>query len=268
MTPEQPLARLRVLVTRPADQASRLSVALQNEGAEIVELPSIQIEPPLDWTPVDAAVGGGVYDWIVFTSANGVRFFVERVRLAGKDASWFGPCRVAAIGPETARTLESLGVKPALVPDEYVAEALVATMEDAVPLTGRRVLLPQADIGRDALAVGLEAAGAIVDRVVAYRTVLPVPAPAVLEQLRRGAIDLATFTSASTVRNLVTMLGTDVRALEKCVLACIGPVTAQAAVDLGLQPAIIATNSTIAGLMDAIRGYYVASVTVTGGSTR
>ena len=266
MTAHPVLADLRVLVTRPADQASRLSLALAEEGASVIELPSVQIDPPLDWAAVDAAILRGAYDWVVFASVNGVRFFAERLRSAGQGAAWFRGTRVAAIGPETARALRALGVSPSLVPDEYVAEALVASMADSAPLAGRHVLLPQADIGRDTLASGLEAKGAIVDRVVAYRSVLPTPSRSVVEKLRRGEIDVVTFTSASTVKNLVAMLGSDAPTLKSCILACIGPVTAQTASELGFDPQITASSYTIPGLIDAVKGYYVARVETTGGT--
>lgn len=250
------LSGIRVLVTRPAGQASRLSTALVAEGAEVLELPTIHIDPPLDWTPVDTAIQAGHYDWVVFTSANGVDRFFERLATAGAGSEWFSMTRVAAIGPETAAHLGTRGVRPALVPNEYVAEALVAEMVSFVPLTGRTVLLPGAEIARDTLAVGLSAAGATVDRVTAYRTSAPEPPPAILAQLRSGSVQAATFTSASTVTNLVAMLGRDAEVLNRMVLACIGPVTADAARRHGFEPTITAATYTIPGLVAAMRGYY------------
>lgn len=249
------LAGLTILVTRPAEQASKLTMALQGEGAEVVELPSIQIEPPASWGRMDEAIHRGGCAWVVFTSANGVRFFFERLRSHHLDASWFDGSRVAAIGPETARAIEAEGVRPSLVPDEFVAEALVASLAE-IPLEGQHVLLPRADIARDALADGLEAQGAIVDRVIAYRTVTPSAPPEVLDRLRRGDVDVASFTSSSTVRNLVAMLGPDQETLRRLTIACIGPVTAATARDLGLEPSIVATTYTIPGLVAAIRSYY------------
>ncbi|MBI4214145.1 MAG: uroporphyrinogen-III synthase [Chloroflexi bacterium] len=280
----QALAGICVLVTRPTDQASRLSEALRSEGAEVLEQPSIQIDPPLDWTPVDEAIHRDGYDWIVFASVNAVRFFIDRVVAAAAGIApgtgtavsggahqtdltqtgalaWFRAVQVAAIGPETARTLEHFGVRPDLVPEEYVAEALAASMADSIPLQGHRVLLPQAEMGRDTLAAALKEAGALVDRVTVYRTVFPVPTPAIIDRLRRSEIDLVTFTSSSTVRNLVQMLGPEAGALKACVTACIGPVTAETAAELGLVPRVVATSYTIHGLVEAIRGYYVGRST-------
>lgn len=252
------LSGLIVLVTRPAEQASRLTAALVAEGAEVIELPSIQIDPPTSWEPMDTAIRTGDYAWVVFTSANGVRFFCDRLHAAGEGPSWFDRTRVAAIGPETARAVEDRGAHPSLVPDEYVAEALVASLAAAVPLVGRRVLLPRADIARDTLATGLEAEGAIVERVTAYRTVTPTPPPEVLAKLRDGAVDVVTFTSSSTVRNLVQMLGSDAEVLRTMRVACIGPITAATAREAGLEPSIVADTYTIAGLIDAIRSYHLA----------
>src|SRR5581483_10962741 len=163
---------------------------------------------------------------VVFTSANGVRVFWERLQAAGRGPEWFKGCRVAAIGPETARLLAANGVRPDLVPDEFVAEALIACLADAAPLWGRRVLLPRANIAREALEKGLRAEGAIVDLIVAYRTTHPAPPPGLVEQMRSGAVDAVTFTSSSTVRGLVEMLGADAEALRATVIACIGPITA------------------------------------------
>ncbi len=250
------LAGLRILVTRPQGQASRLSEALRAEGAEPIEVPAIAIVPPPSWDELDAAIARGSYDWVVFTSANGVRFFAERLRATGRTVSWFDHVNVAAIGPETARMLRTAGVEPRLVPDEYVAEALVACIADRGPLDGQRVLVPRADIARDALVTGLRQEGATVDSVVAYRTVPATPPPDLLLSLQRGAIDAATFTSSSTVRALLEMLGTQADTLKGVTIACIGPVTAATARDAGLVPHVVATTYTVAGLVSALRDHF------------
>jgi uroporphyrinogen III methyltransferase/synthase len=245
-----------VLVTRPDGQADRLTQALLAEGAQAVAIPVIRIEPPASWDTVDAAIRRSGYDWVVFTSANGVRFFAERLRAAGHDTRWFDGTRTAAIGPETARTLRKEGVEADLVPDEYVAEALVACLADAGPLAGRRVLLPRADIARDALRAGLAAQGAEVESVVAYRT-LPAAAPAdLVDRLRSGSIDVVTFTSSSTVRALLATLGRDSDALQETTIACIGPVTAKTAQEAGLRTHVVASTYTVAGLVGALREYF------------
>lgn len=254
-----PLAGRSVLVTRPLGQATRLADTLAAEGARAVEAPAIRIEPPLSWGPVDAAIERGGYDWVVFTSANGVRFFFERLIHARLGAAWFESTRLAAIGPETARALASHGVRADFVPNEYVAEALVACLSDAGPLTARRVLLPRADIARDVLARRLAEAGAVVDEVAAYRTVAESAPPDLVGRLQAGEIDVVTFTSSSTVRALVDMLGPHRDLLGRTTIACIGPVTAATAREAGLEPQVVATTYTVPGLVDAIRSHFAAA---------
>jgi uroporphyrinogen-III synthase len=248
-----------VLVTRPHGQASRLSAALAEQGATPVEVPAIRIEPPESWEAVDAAIARGGFAWVVFTSANGVTAFFERLAAAGMDARWFDGSNVAAIGPETARTLERAGVKASLVPDEYVAEALVACLADERDLSCAHILLPRADIAREALQDGLRAAGAIVHSVVAYRTAPETASPALVAQLRAGQIDVVTFTSASTVRGIVQILGGDLMLLATPTIACIGPITAAAAAALGLRVDVVAEQYTIPGLVAALIDHFGAT---------
>jgi uroporphyrinogen-III synthase len=248
-----------VLVTRPQEQASRLSAALAARGAQPIEAPAIRIEPPESWEEMDAAITRGGYDWVVFTSANGVTNFWKRLDAAGAGPRWFAATRVAAIGPETARTLAAYGLRADLVPDEYVAEALVACIADASDLRGARILLPRADIARDALQRGLRDAGAIVDCVVAYHIGPAVASPELLGQLRQGMIDVVTFTSSSTVRSLIEMLRGEVTLLSTMVVACIGPVTAASAEAAGLRPDVVAEQYTISGLVEALIAYFSAN---------
>ncbi|HZT06673.1 MAG TPA: uroporphyrinogen-III synthase [Chloroflexota bacterium] len=256
--PKGGLRGRRVLITRPAGQARRLVEALEDEGAQAVTAPAIRIEPPASWEDVDRAIRDGGYDWVIFTSANGVRAFWGRLNEAHRGADWFAGARIAAIGPETARALTTIGVRPDLVPDEYVAEALIACLADAGPLDGMRVLLPRTDIARETLAVGLRDRGAVVDQVATYRTVTSAPPPGLLAQLRAGEIDAVTFTSSSTVRGLLEMLGGETDALNGVVVACIGPVTADTARSLGLHPAVVAHTYTAEGLVTALRAYFAA----------
>jgi uroporphyrinogen-III synthase len=165
---------------------------------------------------------------------------------------------VAAIGPETARVLESNGVRPDLVPDEFVAEALIACLADAEPLSGRRVLLPRADIARAALGVGLQDAGAIVDQVIAYRTSSAAPPDGLVDRLNAGGVDAVTFTSSSTVRGVLEMLGPAAGALAGTVIACIGPITAATARESGLRVDVVADVYTAEGLVEALAAYYGA----------
>ena len=206
---------------------------------------------------MDAAIGRRDYAWVVFTSANGVRFFHDRLVALGESSEWMRGSRVAAIGPETARALAAIGITADLVPDEYVAEALVACLADAAPLQGQRVLLPRADIARDALSSGLLREGAVVDSVVAYRTVPAPSSPEIEAQLRAGAIDAVTFTSSSTVRAFLATLSSS-EALSGVALVCIGPITAETLRTAGLEPSVVAQTYTISGLVEALSNYYRA----------
>ena len=250
---ERPLFGQRILVTRTRQQASALSTRLRALGAEAIELPTIHIAPPGDWAPLDRAIAGlGNYDWIVFTSVNGVSAFWERLDRAGLDARALHVVRVAAIGPATAAGLQARGLRADYVPGEYVAEAVAAGLGD---VRGLRVLLPRADIARPALAGLLRGGGAEVDEVTAYCTLQPESGAGELRDLLAG-VTVATFTSSSTVRNLAAMArvaGLDLpRALARATIACIGPITAGTARDLGLSVHIVAEEYTIDGLVEAL----------------
>lgn len=246
-----PLKGLRVLVTRTREQAGQLASALRALGAEPVECPLIEIVPPLDWAPLDAAIAQlGAYHWIVFTSANGVEAFFGRLSVAGGDARSLGGTRLAAIGPATAAALASHGLRADLLPAEYVAEAVAVGMGH---VKGLRVLLPRAGIARPALGQELRAAGARVEEVVAYRTIAPEGLSGRLQNVLAGC-DVVTFTSSSTVRHFAEVLGREAgaAALERVVVACIGPVTTQTALELGLRPAVVAEEYTTGGLVSAL----------------
>jgi uroporphyrinogen III methyltransferase/synthase len=248
----RPLFGSRVLVTRPRDRAGQMAARLRDLGAEPVIFPTIAIRPPENWEPLDAAVERlSSYDWVIFTSTNGVRFFWERLDQTGRDARAFAGARLGAIGPVTAWELTARGLRPDLVPKQYVAEAI---LEEIGGVEGQRILLPRADIARPLLAEGLRAAGAEVDEVAAYRTV---PASAedaqeIQEMLAVGELDVLTFTSSSTVRNFVAALEPLPELPEGTVVACIGPITAQTARELGLPVHVSADEHTIEGLLQAV----------------
>ncbi len=247
----RPLSGLRVLVTRTRDQASKLAEGLRALGAEPVECATIETAEPDDWAPLDRAIAAiGGYQWVVFTSANGVEAFFRRLARAGRDARALAGARLAAIGPATAEALAAHGLTADLVPGEYVAEALSEALGD---VGGLRMLLPRADIARPALAEQLRAAGALVDEAVAYRTVAPAGLETTLRQALDGA-DVVTFTSSSTARHLVAALtpGEAARALAGVAVACIGPVTADTVRELGLTPAVVAEEYTVDGLLKAL----------------
>jgi uroporphyrinogen III methyltransferase/synthase len=248
----RPLFGRRVLVTRSPEQAGDLSARLRKLGAQPVEFPTIEIQPPESWEPLDAAIARlAEYDWVVFTSANGVRFFWQRLEQAGKDARVFGLARLAAIGPATAQELAGHGLQADLVPSRYVAECLLAEFG---PVRGLRFLLPRTDVARPTLAEGLRAAGAAADEVVAYRT-RPASARSG-DELRRilveGEVDVVTFTSSSTVRHFVAAMGPGACLPEGSTVACIGPVTACTARELGLRVDVVAEDYTLDGLVAAL----------------
>jgi uroporphyrinogen III methyltransferase/synthase len=249
----RPLSGKRVLVTRARAQASALSQRLAELGAEPIELPAIRIAPPADNAPLDAALARlSTFDWVFFTSVNGVARVFERLSAAGLDTRAFAKARVCAIGPATAAALAAHGLRADLIPPEFVAESILEQFQPG-DLAGKRVLLPRADIARDALAIGLAARGAEVEQVVAYHTVPEDHAdPAIVQLIRSGAIDIVTLTSSSTARNLAAALGGDLSGLERSTVAAIGPITADTARELGLRVDIVAAQHTIPGLVAAL----------------
>jgi uroporphyrinogen III methyltransferase/synthase len=244
----------RIVITRPREDG-RLRRLLEAEGAEVLEFPTIRIVPASDYGPLDAALRRiGDYGWIVFTSRNGVAAVIERLTAFGATPRALDSTRLAVIGPGTEGALRDHGLRAALSPGEFRAEALVAAF-GRHDLRRVRILLPRAAVARDVLPEGLRALGAVVDIVPAYRTeVDDAPAPDVLEAVRAGRIDAMTFTSPSTVRCFLQLAGPDVRrALDGVLVACIGPVTAETARASGLRVGAVATAYTLAGLVDALR---------------
>jgi len=252
----RPLIGKRVLVTRTRAQASELSRALAAEGAEAIELPTIEIVPCAEPAALAAAIEllrTSGYGWVIFTSANAVDRFLTHLRELMLDARTFGRARVAAIGAGTAEALARHGLIADVVPERYVAESLVDAL---LPFNvrGDRVLLPRAAGARATLPEGLTARGALVDELELYRAEVPRDRDAdALHRLRGGEIDIATFASSSSFRNLVEMLDGDTSPLRSVTIAAIGPVTAQAVRDAGIEPAVVADEHTIEGLVRALR---------------
>lgn len=250
-----------MVVTRPRRQAGELARRLSELGAEVIEFPTIVIEPPLDYAPMDRAIERlHDYHWLFFTSVNGVQSFFDRLRQLGKNHQAIEQLKVVAIGPETAGRLEAEGVRAHLVPAKYQAEGILEGLNPA-EIHGRRILIPRAVKAREILPATLRQWGAVVDVVQAYETVLPQEDQLVWHELSPGKIDLITFTSSSTVENFLKLLkGEDPsRILQGVVVACIGPITAQTAIDSGLCVNIISSEFTIRGLVDAIVQYYEAA---------
>ena len=234
----------RIVVTRAREQAGELSASLEALGAGVTEIPTIEILPAADPAPLDHAIAGLVsYDWLIFTSANGVRFFLERLDRSAADLRSLR-ARICAIGPATRAAVEALHLKVDLMGGEYVAESLLEAF-GGQDLAGKRVLLPRAAVARDLIPAALARRGATVDVVEAYRTV----APAAGREFPPG-VDAVTFTSSSTARNFVSMFGRDVLRGVKAV--SIGPITSSTARECGIEVAAEAKPFTTAGLVDAL----------------
>ena len=255
----RPLAGRVVVVTRPRAQAPSFAALLEAAGARVLLAPTIVIEPPESWGPLDAALGrAGEYDWAVFTSVNGVEMVRTRLSALSLDVATLSRCRIAAIGPATAEALSVMGLKALVVPDEYVAEELVRALA-AVVRSGQRVLLARAAETRDLLVRELRELGAEVDDVQAYRTRPAWQDMAGLKTaLGARQVDAVTFTSSSTVRHFVSLFapGELQRLMTGVTVACIGPITRATAAEAGLTPSVMAEEYTIAGLTRAIIHHY------------
>jgi uroporphyrinogen III methyltransferase/synthase len=245
-----PLFGVRVVVTRAKGQAESMSARLEELGAQVIELPTIEIRPPSDYAPIDRAIADlSGYDWLIFTSANGVRSFIERLDQSDTDLRSLR-AKICAIGPATQAVIESLHLKVDLVGKEYVAEGLVKAFE-AQDLAGKRILLPRAAIARDLVPAELARHGAHVEVVEAYRTVVPDNAgPKAREIFAVQRPDWVTFTSSSTVRNFIAAAG--LASLDGVKVASIGPVTSATAGALGVSVTVEAPVFTTEGVVDAI----------------
>jgi uroporphyrinogen III methyltransferase/synthase len=255
---ERPLFGRRIVVTRPRAQVAALAHLLEAAGAEVVCFPTIALAPPEASGALDRAVAeSAAYDWIVFTSPNGVRAFLDRFAAQARDLRELAGVRLAAIGPETAAELGRHLLKPAVVPAEYRAEGLLEALGDD-DVCGRRILLPRAAGARSILPDTLVARGARVDEVIAYRAVPPPDADVagMRAALASGSIDALTFTSSSTVRNFVALVGPDEVARHvssvRPVIACIGPITAETARECGLTVAVMPAQYTVPALAAAV----------------
>ena len=254
----RPLFGKRVLVTRSRTQSADLVEHLERAGAEPVEVPTIEIQPVEDFCKVDSALARlADYEWVVFTSTNTAEQLFGRLDALGHDARQFHASRVAAIGTATAAALRERGIVADLVSRESVSQSLIDELAEQ-GVVGRKILLPGAEIRPDRLRRGLEGLGGIVEEITLYRTVLPSGAGERLAGVLDRGVDIVTFTSSSTVTNLVTSLDGDVNRLEGVIIACIGRVTAETARKAGLNIDIIAEDSTAAGLVQAIVAHYTS----------
>lgn len=248
----RPLFGRAIVVTRAMEQAAGLGVRLAELGAEVIEFPVISIADPIGWDDVDRAIkllAEGHYRWVVFNSVNGIERFMGRVRHTGHDARAFARAKIAAVGPASRDALDRHNITADLVPSDFTADALAGALGHG----SGTVLLPRVEGAPHDMVRALEHNGWSVEEVVAYRN-LPAPMGSpVGERVRSGNYDIVTFTSASTVRNFVALAGRP----EGKVIACIGPQTAGAALDLGLEVSVIADPHTheglVSGLVDAAR---------------
>lgn len=281
-----PLQGKRVLVTRTREQASVLSEGLRALGATPIEFPTIRIVPPTDWTQLDEALTrlyssstsneqanntSYKYDWLVFTSANGVHICLQRLQHLGYDLSILQRTRIATIGPATAEALTSYDLTADLIPDAYVAEGVAeAIIEDAqqhgIAIKGQHILLARAAEARKVLSIMLREAGALVDDVPAYYTVTAAvddeQGRDLWHMLLQQQVHIITFASSSTVRNFMAWVkqceeatGVTLAPTSLPTIACIGPITSQTARDLGLMVTVEAKEFTIDGLLEAIVKY-------------
>lgn len=258
---ERPLRGVRVLVGRARHQASALSSGLRELGADVLEVPFIEIRKPRSYKPLDTALKHlDQYDWLILTSVNGVEAFWDRMRKVGLTKRHLRHLKLAAIGPSTQRAIEKHGVKVDVVPGEYVAESVVESLKKQV--TGKRVLLARARVARDVIPRELRRLGADVDVVEAYETVVPEASRRRLQSTVRDPKrrpNVITFTSSSTAKNFLALLSGDglrkrqrMAQLEGTKFASIGPVTSSTLRELGLPVHIEAKQYTIPGLIQGI----------------
>ena len=247
------LAGRVVLVTRPGEQAQELRKLLTALGAEVLEQPGITVSDPPDWSPVDKALEHvASYDWLVFSSSNGVKRLLERLLFHGGFLKQLSTVKLAAIGPGTAAELVRYGLAAEIVPPEYRAESLAEVLSPHA--SGKRFLLARASRGRQVLPEQLTAAGGIVEQVVVYSTTdVETADPRIAAALAAGRVDWVTVTSSAIARAIVGLFG---EKLRKARLASISPVTSQALCELGHPPVAEATEYTMAGLVAAIVAHY------------
>jgi uroporphyrinogen III methyltransferase/synthase len=255
----KPLFGKKIVVTRPEEQAQGLARMLSELGAWVQLFPTIKVIPPRSWGGIDKAITGlSRYDWVLFTSVNGVEFFFQRLSSAKKDARHLSGIQIGVIGPATGDALKQAGLIPDLLPEKYSAEGIVEALEE-LKIAGKRFLLPRPALARDFLPKKITSLGATVDVVEAYQTVLPEYDDDRLEGfVQEGPFDMITFTSPSTVDNLLHLLKGKLaeEGISAAKIACIGPITAQRAAEKGLDVTIVPDSYTIEGLFDAIVRYY------------
>ena len=249
---EMPLFGRRIVVTRTRQQAGRLSALLAELGAHVLEIPAIEVQRLDDFSDLDLCLRSlADFDWMVFTSANAVRAVCDRLIEIGMDLRAFHGLRVAVVGKATASVLLARGVKADLVPSSAVSRRLGEELVQQ-GIAGRKVLLPRSEIASEELPRILSAGGAVVRQADAYRTVLPTESREMAKEAFSEGVDAVTFASSSSVNNMVELLDGDASCLSEVAVACIGPVTAEAASGRGLKVDIVAKEATIASLVESL----------------
>ncbi|MFS8880089.1 uroporphyrinogen-III C-methyltransferase [Synechococcus sp. H55.11] len=257
LPPPAPLAGKTVLVTRSEGQSPAWRELLQAQGARVLEMPALVIQPPTSWDPLDAAIADlEKFDWLLLTSANGVQAFFERLQQQGRDSRALHPVRVAVVGSKTAAVLAQYGIRPDLLPSEFVAEALLPIWPE--PVQGQRILFPRVESGgREELVQGLRQRGAEVVEVAAYQSACPAAAdPQVLEALKERQVDILTFASSKTVQHFAHLLrqaGLGPEVWDPPVqIAAIGPKTAETCRQVLGRVDVEAQEYTLEGLLGSL----------------
>jgi uroporphyrinogen III methyltransferase/synthase len=252
---KKPLFGKKVIVTRTRSQASLLSERLAALGSEVIEIPTIEIVSEKADKQLETAFSHGPYDWVFFTSYNGVDEFAAFLERAKKDSRIFGKAKVCAIGPETAKGLRALGVRPDYIPPQFIAESIIRHFRHLrrKGVASPRALILRAKKARDVLPEGLKRSGFMVKIIDLYDTIIPKGSKERLGQVLGGKVDIVTFTSSSTVENFINLLGNDYRSkLSGVRFASIGPITSRALRKFGLKASMEAKVYTVEGLIDAM----------------
>ena len=275
-TTSLPLANKRILVTRAAEQSSKFTTLLQQQGATAIEMPALVITPPSSWLELDLAIAKiASFDWLILTSANGVKYFLERLQALGNDIRALAGVKIAVVGKKTAATLEKYHLKPDFIPPNFVADSLVETFPET--LSGKKILFPRVETGgRAILVTELTAKGANLIEVPAYQSRCPHRIDStVWQRLQEGQIDVITFASSKTVSNFVQLVKQELTtdstlqdilnpvavspSARHCAVASIGPQTSKTCYELLKKVDIEATEYTLEGLIDAIVQYFTSS---------
>ena len=249
----KPLFGKKIIVTRAREQASTLVEILEEEGAYVIEFPTIEIVEPEDYSELDKAIKNiKTYDWLIFTSVNGVKFFLNRLKYHKKDVRVLDGINICAIGPKTAETFEKFGIIPDFIPEKYQAEYIIEGLEK-IGINGKKFLLPRAKVAREILPKKIRELGGNIDVVTVYETKMPdTKKDEVIDMLKNNEIDYITFTSSSTVKNFIEMIENKIELLKNVKLVSIGPITSDTIKSFGLTPSIEAKKYTIEGLKEAI----------------